>query len=234
MRSPLALVSAVCLACLPACEQQQNLGSNPLTDATYPDLSDLARPPDLSSSRDFSYPDLPPFDLLPSVICPGPQTLCNGRCVDLQADHDDCGACGKTCSATEYCLAAACAPCPVNYAACASENTCINYQIDNFNCGGCGKACAQNATCVSGNCVVCAGIICRGLCINQNDSRTDCGACGHACGANQFCRGAQCVSCPPLAPTLCNNACVDLNTDVVNCGKCNLMCGGACVNGKCM
>jgi hypothetical protein len=49
--------------------------------------------------------------------CPNPLEECDGQCVDIQSDRRHCGACGRTCRASEVCAGAACnpdprAPCP--------------------------------------------------------------------------------------------------------------------------
>ncbi|MFO0628144.1 MAG: hypothetical protein U0325_21390 [Polyangiales bacterium] len=40
--------------------------------------------------------------------CATGQTLCSGRCVNLQTDITNCGACGTTCNRLQRCLMGAC------------------------------------------------------------------------------------------------------------------------------
>src|SRR5207302_9286079 len=42
------------------------------------------------------------------VACGKSQTTCNGECVNVANDPANCGACGKTCQATELCGSGAC------------------------------------------------------------------------------------------------------------------------------
>ena len=49
--------------------------------------------------------------------CPQPLVECNGRCIDVQSNPSDCGACGSACAAGEVCVGASCTrnvngPCP--------------------------------------------------------------------------------------------------------------------------
>jgi hypothetical protein len=50
--------------------------------------------------------------------CPQPLHECNGQCIDLASDRNDCGACGVICSPTQVCVSGGCtadvrAPCGI-------------------------------------------------------------------------------------------------------------------------
>ncbi len=102
--------------------------------------------------------------LSPAVECSDGLTLCNGRCVDLKSDPDNCGSCGRYCANTQYCRLdektgiTGCQWCEgtfdengnfrddVRIARCG--NTCIDVTRDNNNCGYCGFKCKSDEVCV--------------------------------------------------------------------------------------
>ncbi len=69
--------------------------------------------------------------------CSGDGTLCDGTCVDLNQDEENCGACGSACEFYEACC----------------DGTCINIYDDENNCGACGVVCDTGETCVEGFCM---------------------------------------------------------------------------------
>jgi hypothetical protein len=73
---------------------------------------------------------------VPDTSCTG---QCNGACVDVTKDPNNCGACGTTCSAaTTTCC----------------NSACTDTKTSNTHCGGCGLACATTEGCVTGSCAV--------------------------------------------------------------------------------
>ena len=121
---------------------------------------------------------------------------CNGACVDLKSNANDCGACGKHCAVNQVCSAGVCAACPQNSAQCAEQ--CADLQSDPFNCGACGKVCAASQSCTAGSCGACEATVCANSCVQLNTDRANCGACGNACAADQCCNGGVCGSTGPL------------------------------------
>lgn len=126
---------------------------------------------------------------------------------------DNCGACGKACSAPHMgveCATGTCVTgsCSGGWANCnndPSDGCEISLTTDLNNCGACGAACSQipNGTmaCFSGNCVI--------------------GACNAGFGD---CNGNPADGCE-------TNLKIDLN----NCGGCNMPCpSGNCSNGVCI
>jgi len=85
-----------------------------------------------------------------SLSCCDGAKLCGGTCANLQTDANNCGSCGKHCSASEVCSAGACAPCPASRAQC--KDQCADLGSDPFNCGACGNACAADECCHAGSC----------------------------------------------------------------------------------
>lgn len=63
-------------------------------------------------------------------------TCCNNKCMDLEYDDKNCGACKKKCEFTETC--------------CGGE--CVTLAFDKRHCGGCGNKCANKKYCMYGFC----------------------------------------------------------------------------------
>lgn len=63
-------------------------------------------------------------------------TCCNNKCVDLEYDSNNCGACKNKCAATETC--------------CRGE--CVNLAFDKRHCGFCNSKCMKNGLCIYGIC----------------------------------------------------------------------------------
>jgi hypothetical protein len=136
------------------------------------------------------------------------ETACGGACVDLRADLNHCGACGRVCptgpAATPTCTAGTCAiTCDVaaRRADCdgAPANGCeVTLTSDVANCGACRTACPTGANASP----ACMEAVCRLVCnagfancdlsttngceVNTNADVTACGACGRACPTVPF------------------------------------------------
>lgn len=52
------------------------------------------------------------------LTCAADQGICGNTCISLLTDQNNCGACGKTCGASQGCSAGACVDCAANPAAC--------------------------------------------------------------------------------------------------------------------
>ena len=87
----------------------------------------------------------------PPGCSPG-QTSCNGVCVDLTSDPNNCGACAAACTtAAPFCSASACsATCGTGLMACGSA--CVDTMTSAAHCGTCNNACAAGAACSAGVC----------------------------------------------------------------------------------
>lgn len=105
---------------------------------------------------------------------------CDGKCVDLQTDESNCGACGEACPAGATCVESACSFCKADGENCQGSHQCCdslpwgclggvcrntcgteltwcgdrctNIDIDPANCGACGRACATGLDCLNGRC----------------------------------------------------------------------------------
>ena len=86
-----------------------------------------------------------------SAQCPNGQASCGGKCVDLQKDDNNCGACGKTCERYEACGQGSCKlVCPDKQLTCG--DVCVTAASNPDHCGGCGKRCPDDAYCSAGQC----------------------------------------------------------------------------------
>ncbi|HET8940164.1 MAG TPA: hypothetical protein VFN67_42275 [Polyangiales bacterium] len=69
--------------------------------------------------------------------CASGQNCCNGACVDVRGDKNNCGGCGTVCAGSQSCC----------------SGTCRDLTSDVNNCGSCGRTCGTNSNrCSSGTC----------------------------------------------------------------------------------
>lgn len=94
------------------------------------------------------------------AACTMPNEVCNGACTDVSSDHDNCGACGKSCigsgpSGDSMCVAGncSCTGALVDYC---DGIGCMDVRSDVNNCGSCGNVCDPNLynACSDGNCIM--------------------------------------------------------------------------------
>jgi len=112
-----------------------------------------------------------------TCVCPMSwQTLCGGRCVNLQSDTANCGVCGTVCAAGQGCC----------------RGVCSNLDTV-MNCGTCGIDCRvmiANSVCVRGVCA-CHGLWANcpghGYTCTSITTATDCGGCDRACPLPRHC-----------------------------------------------
>src|SRR5690242_10641521 len=74
-----------------------------------------------------------------------PLTDCNGSCVDVSGDAQNCGMCGNPCGPDQACEAGVCT-CPTGQVEC--NDACIDPNTDNSNCGSCGNLCGIESSCM--------------------------------------------------------------------------------------
>jgi sugar lactone lactonase YvrE len=165
--------------------------------------------------------------------CKAPQKKCGGKCLAVQSDDNNCGACGNRCGRAEICRAGRCealvppVDCPIGQCCednqvCDGDGRCRDGECrplpaclsngETFRQGE-GQCCSENVTCQPGT----TGADCTCMPGNQ----------GNACLRNGDCRsgrcvGYQCMACPGETEE-CNGECVSLGTDR-NCSA----CGDAC------
>lgn len=82
--------------------------------------------------------------------CPQGTSNCNGTCVNLQSDQNNCGTCGTICGASTFCVNGTCQTCTGSGMA-ICNGTCTNLKTDVNNCGSCGNDCG-GIPCLAGQC----------------------------------------------------------------------------------
>jgi Stigma-specific protein, Stig1 len=167
------------------------------------------------------------------ITCPNGQQYCNGQCISVTNDQNNCGSCGKACSAQLACIHGSCG-CPGKLTNC--TDVCTDTNVDASHCGTCGNSCGLGEVCSAGTCARTCGpglTECSGSCVDTGSSPANCGTCGKVCGANNFCVGGQCTFGCPAPLMACNNgtACFDVANDPNNCGTCGNVCGVDPVDG---
>jgi hypothetical protein len=107
--------------------------------------------------------------------CPTGDAVCNGICVNEQADPNNCGECGALCPTGGSCQSGACV-CPVGETgACPAGQT----------CGGLAPS-AKQMCCANGD-------VCFGYCVNKETDPNNCGACNNGCpDSAPFCLAGVC------------------------------------------
>lgn len=176
--------------------------------------------------------------------CKAPKQTCGGKCVAIQTDDSNCGACGNRCSRSQICRGGQCealvppVDCPIGQCCeddqvCNGDGRCRAGECQPrpacFGNGvtfreGAGECCSENVSCQVGT----TGIDCTCLPGDPGNAcllNTDCSSGG--------CVGYQCVGCEP-GTVPCNGLCVRLDTET-NCGACGDDCepGEFCQNGTC-
>ncbi len=76
---------------------------------------------------------------------------CNGACISVTSDPNNCGGCGAKCPDEQPCKDGQCGGCPPGDAWCPGTG-CTFTGGDEKNCGGCGKTCDPRQICDSGIC----------------------------------------------------------------------------------
>ena len=147
---------------------------------------------------------------MPTIPCPSGETRCDGQCVNLDSDVDNCGFCGNSCAKGKTCLKGVC-ECPSGETNC--SGVCTDLNSDSNNCGSCGSTCQQGyGTCCGGRCCP-EGY---GTCCN-----------GQCCPDPYFCCGSSCCSNGELGngpQACCNGSCQP--QDDQHCGFSCESCGG--------
>jgi hypothetical protein len=189
----------------------------------------------------------------------GPGYCCDGACVNIGEDANNCGLCGVVCPSGVCTLAfgwqAVClAPGPSDdcLATCGSGEVCV--------LGACvGSSCDQDQDlfpyCVAqdGNVGVCCPGTSAGVpCADAANDPANCGSCGFECPAGQSCSHGVCSGASAgcgigrigafcdldAGPSyLCcpGVGCINTDSDNANCGNCGTVCaaGTSCQNGSC-
>jgi len=84
--------------------------------------------------------------------CDSGLTLCGTVCVDLATDPANCGDCGVSCPAGQFCSNGACATtCAEGLTVCGQS--CVDLTSSVLHCGACDEPCQGGQECVNGACV---------------------------------------------------------------------------------
>jgi len=180
------------------------------------------------------------------------QVLCNGTCVDLASNPNNCGSCGKV--APGGCVSGVPQPCPTGYIVC--NSTCVSASSSS-NCGICGYVCPSGSACTtnpsgSSPAFACACTTGQSLCPNWTSTTqkapanyvagcynfstdvNNCNGCAKKCQPGAACVNGACAC--PAGYVNCGSTigCVNLASDPNNCNACGNKCAsGKCVNGAC-
>lgn len=170
------------------------------------------------------------------VTCPPGKLACNGVCVAIAQDADNCGGCGIQCAGEIVCISGQCA-CPKDQTNC--SDVCIRTDRDHENCGACGNACDAAFVCSAGKCAgSCPSgqMECSGGCVNLLADDANCGGCDQPCGTGESCVDGSCALLCENNLAICGSACVDTNNDPAHCGSCDNPCnmGEFCASGMCV
>ncbi|HLD81071.1 MAG TPA: hypothetical protein VJA40_03640 [archaeon] len=216
--------------CSNAC-QEIGCANNAACNDNNPCTSDECQNPGACNSN-CSWASLPN-----NTQCDGNNSACcNGDCIDVGSDRDNCGACGNACNAGEACENGECVSqcgdglCDANIGegcgvcaadcACGANMECVNNACVNFFCGN--NACNPERGEDCKNCArECGSCPLPGTCKAQDHGSTN----APSCGNDPFKRNDCCVQ-----------LCTDTASDPLNCGSCGNSCGllETCKNGRCL
>lgn len=92
-----------------------------------------------------------------NCVCRSGLTSCNGACVDLKHDFNNCGGCGQGCNNNS--LRCVDGMCKLTLCQTLGQTNCnggcysdAQLNRDPLNCGGCGNACNTDEVCAQGTC----------------------------------------------------------------------------------
>jgi hypothetical protein len=101
-----------------------------------------------------------------TLVCPNRyQEVCDGECINVKVDPDNCGSCGEVCGEGEVCSSGVCSDtCLPSQEICG--RTCVTLGSDNNHCGACDNACPDGQGCNNGVCVPAAVFEAPAQCVN--------------------------------------------------------------------
>jgi Stigma-specific protein, Stig1/Peptidase M66 len=156
-------------------------------------------------------------------MCQPGLTSCDGVCVNLQSESNNCGACRKACTAPAVCASGSCSTaCAQGFQKCG--DSCNNLATDSGHCGSCDKVCDAGVPCYGGVCGCPEGVLfCQGQCFDPTSDSAHCGTCETACGGGAACVDGKCAC--GVGEQLCGTDCSNLNS-AQHCGSCAKACAG--------
>jgi len=143
---------------------------------------------------------------------------CNGNCMNVADDPDNCGSCGHRCPSGQPCSGGICSSgipgIPATPGITATSTT---------------SGTPGSPSCTSGQ------TNCYGTCADLQSDATHCGACNIKCASGKVCSAGSCTISCSAGQNNCGGSCINTQTSSQHCGKCNNPCssGQTCQNGKC-
>lgn len=132
---------------------------------------------------------------------------CDGECVDVDTDVDNCGACGSYCDEGSYCEGGDCVDpgptCPSPRTTCG--DACVDTRSNRDHCGGCDAGCEGDDACRDGYCVSTCVPSCAGATCGDDGCGGSCGSCAF----DETCSGRICES---IAPAGGGDTCTSADT----------------------
>jgi hypothetical protein len=125
-------------------------------------------------------------------VCAAGATVCDGACVDIKSDPNNCNGCGNTCASGYQCQNGSCTCLKTS-----CNGACVDTSNDPNFCGNCTTKCPAGNACVNGACV-CPGAskVCNGVCVDTTNDVNNCGSCSVKCPSGNICQNGGCVGCP--------------------------------------
>jgi hypothetical protein len=161
---------------------------------------------------------------------------CSLKCVDVQADPANCGACGHVCSSSQTCIAGSCG---IEGGAPDADEE-VDASIDSEPADVAADVTAVEATLPDGVPPGDADLSDAGpSCPAPYNTPEHCGTCETQCAAGNFCGLSmgeyQCIPQCELPLEACGPLCIDRYSDENNCNGCGNVCpSGICQAGECV
>lgn len=147
--------------------------------------------------------------------CSGGTVCCDGVCVNVITDRNNCGTCGNTCAVEQICDNTTCKSCESPRALCtvAGQQQCVDLKTDSANCGSCGNFCRQESNPLRNQ--ICENGMCRCPVVTCDN--------GQCCPTGYTVCVDGGIACCPDNHTPCNGRCCEPG----------FKCGGACTSTCC-
>lgn len=163
-----------------------------------------------------------------STTCGAPKTMCGTACVNENTDPNNCGSCGKVCSAPLMCANGVCAySCPASQTICGvpvDGGVDASVDSDATDDAGAGSDAGENDAASSSDAdaapldaaslPVDAGGPMAPYCANLGVDPANCGTCGNTCKADHLCTNGSCtLNCAAgTKPCASSDVCIPMNT----------------------
>jgi len=132
------------------------------------------------------------------------QTLCDGNCVNLQRNGEQCGGCNSRCDVGQLCRLGQCVGACSRDEEVSCGGTCVDPRTEREHCGAhsncldaqAGRTCEEDEVCDGqGHCAdqcVEGRSLCEGRCVDVLRDLENCGGCGQTCAADEVCQKGAC------------------------------------------